>query len=177
GGVLRGIWKEPATCFNGHRIKEEPNELNPTSQKKSVFAVQTSQYAGRFLRHWLWSQVSGQMHFRCEGRHGSHLFLDWNSQSQGRKRGKTYGAAIWQIPKLYSQLNSPQLEWIASLDARTCKTNVLWWLSGRQDKLISIDEENLLLWSLDSTRKAAQEWQGYRRSLQPVVTVTALRRN
>ncbi|KAK6939238.1 hypothetical protein RJ641_028769, partial [Dillenia turbinata] len=71
--------------------------------------------------------------------------------------GETYGAAIWQIPELYGQLNSPQLERIASLDAHTCKIKcVLWWLSGRQDKSISIDEENLLVWSLDSSRKAAQ---------------------
>lgn len=32
----------------------------------------------------------------------------------------------------------------------------LWWPSGRHDKLVSIDDENLFLWSLDSSRKAAQ---------------------
>ncbi|OMP11145.1 hypothetical protein COLO4_03999 [Corchorus olitorius] len=71
--------------------------------------------------------------------------------------GESYGAAIWQIPELYGQLNSPQLERIASLDAHVGKINcVLWWPSGRHDKLISIDEENLLLWSLDCSKKAAQ---------------------
>jgi hypothetical protein len=34
--------------------------------------------------------------------------------------------------------------------------SILWWPSGRNDKLISIDEENLFLWSLDCSRKAAQ---------------------
>lgn len=35
--------------------------------------------------------------------------------------GETYGAAIWQIPEMYGQLNSPQLERIASLDAHSSK--------------------------------------------------------
>lgn len=34
--------------------------------------------------------------------------------------------------------------------------SVLWWPSGRHDKLISIDDENLLLWSLDCLKKVAQ---------------------
>ncbi|KAK8677671.1 hypothetical protein V6N13_143196 [Hibiscus sabdariffa] len=71
--------------------------------------------------------------------------------------GESYGAAIWQIPELYGQLNSPQLERIASLDAHTRKINcVLWWPSGRHDKLISIDDENLFLWTLDCSKKTAQ---------------------
>ncbi|KAK8552438.1 hypothetical protein V6N13_120838 [Hibiscus sabdariffa] len=71
--------------------------------------------------------------------------------------GESYGAAIWQIPELYGQLNSPQLERIASLDAHVGKINcVLWWPSGRHDKLISIDDENLFLWALDCSKKAAQ---------------------
>ncbi|KAK2660870.1 hypothetical protein Ddye_007403 [Dipteronia dyeriana] len=71
--------------------------------------------------------------------------------------GETYGAAIWQIPELYGQLNSPQLEQIAVLDAHVGKINrVLWWPSGRHDKLISIDEENIFLWSLDCSKKTAQ---------------------
>ncbi|XVF63554.1 hypothetical protein PTKIN_Ptkin09bG0096000 [Pterospermum kingtungense] len=80
--------------------------------------------------------------------------------------GESYGAAIWQIPELYGQLNSPQLERIASLDAHVVyfglliiyivNHNVLWWPSERHDKLISIDGENLFLWSLYSSKKAAQ---------------------
>ncbi|KAL7207312.1 hypothetical protein ACSBR1_029302 [Camellia fascicularis] len=35
--------------------------------------------------------------------------------------GESYGAAIWQIPELYGQLNSPQLECIGSLDAHNSK--------------------------------------------------------
>ncbi|BBG94750.1 Transducin/WD40 repeat-like superfamily protein, partial [Prunus dulcis] len=71
--------------------------------------------------------------------------------------GESYGAAIWQIPELYGELNSPQLERITSLDSQVGKIKcILWWPSGRHDKLISIDEENLSLWSLDLSRKAAQ---------------------
>ncbi|KAL6295473.1 hypothetical protein ACE6H2_003615 [Prunus campanulata] len=71
--------------------------------------------------------------------------------------GESYGAAIWQIPELYGELNSPQLERITSLDSQVAKIKcILWWPSGRHDKLISIDEENLSLWSLDLSKKAAQ---------------------
>ncbi|KAL9358449.1 hypothetical protein Peur_046572 [Populus x canadensis] len=71
--------------------------------------------------------------------------------------GESFGAAVWQIPELYGQLNSPQLERIASLDGHVGKLNcVLWWPSGRNDKLISIDQENIFLWSLDCSRQAAQ---------------------
>ncbi|KAI8549334.1 hypothetical protein RHMOL_Rhmol06G0017400 [Rhododendron molle] len=71
--------------------------------------------------------------------------------------GESYGAAIWQIPELYGQLNSPQLERIGSLDAHKSKIKcTLWWPSGRHDKLISIDEQSLYLWSLDSSKKTVQ---------------------
>ncbi|KAD7477082.1 hypothetical protein R6Q59_006957 [Mikania micrantha] len=71
--------------------------------------------------------------------------------------GESYGAAVWQIPELYGQSNSPQLECIASLDAHSSKIKcVLWWPSGRLDKLITIDEQNIFLWSLDSSKKSAQ---------------------
>ncbi|PPD76182.1 hypothetical protein GOBAR_DD26884 [Gossypium barbadense] len=33
---------------------------------------------------------------------------------------------------------------------------VLWWPSGRHDKLLSIDDENIFLWTLDCSKKAAQ---------------------
>ncbi|KAK6245650.1 hypothetical protein SCA6_008740 [Theobroma cacao] len=81
----------------------------------------------------------------------------FNGDASELDLGESYGAAIWQIPELYGQLNSPQLEQIASLDAHVGKINcVLWWPSGRHDKLISIDDENLLLWSLDCLKKVAQ---------------------
>ncbi|KAM7514000.1 hypothetical protein LguiA_003583 [Lonicera macranthoides] len=71
--------------------------------------------------------------------------------------GESYGAAVWQIPELYGQLNSPQLELVASLDAHGSNIRcILWWPTGRHDKLISIDERNLFLWSLDTSRKIAQ---------------------
>ncbi|KAF5747222.1 WD repeat-containing protein DWA2-like [Tripterygium wilfordii] len=71
--------------------------------------------------------------------------------------GESYGAAIWQIPELYGQLNSPQLERIASLDEHVGKINcILWWPSGRHDKLISIDEENIVVWGLDCSKRSAQ---------------------
>ncbi|KAH1123759.1 hypothetical protein GLYMA_06G018800v4 [Glycine max] len=70
--------------------------------------------------------------------------------------GETYGAAIWQIPELYGELNSPQLERITSLDTDSGKIKcILWWPSGRHDKLISINEENLYLWNLDVSKKIA----------------------
>ncbi|XP_015884079.1 WD repeat-containing protein DWA2 [Ziziphus jujuba] len=71
--------------------------------------------------------------------------------------GESYGATIWQMPELYGELNSPQLEKITSLDAHVGKIKcILWWPSGRHDKLISIDEENIFLWSLDVSKKATQ---------------------
>ncbi|KAF5197872.1 Earp and garp complex-interacting protein, partial [Thalictrum thalictroides] len=70
---------------------------------------------------------------------------------------ESYGATVWKIPELYGQSSSPQLESLASLDDHTCKIKcVLWWPSGQHDKLISIDEENLFLWSLDSSNKTAK---------------------
>lgn len=36
-------------------------------------------------------------------------------------KGETYGAAVWKIPELYGQLNSPRLEQVVSLDAHSCK--------------------------------------------------------
>ncbi|RZC48570.1 hypothetical protein C5167_016996 [Papaver somniferum] len=71
--------------------------------------------------------------------------------------GESYGAAIWKIPELYGQSNSSQLEELASLDQHTSKIKrILWWPSGSHDKVISIDEENLLLWSFDSSNKTTQ---------------------
>lgn len=71
--------------------------------------------------------------------------------------GESYGAAIWRMPELYGELNSPQLEKITSLGTHVGKIKcILWWPSGRNDKLISIDEENLFLWSLDMPKKAIQ---------------------
>lgn len=34
--------------------------------------------------------------------------------------------------------------------------SVIWWPSGKHDKLISIDQENIFLWNLDCSRKVAQ---------------------
>lgn len=34
--------------------------------------------------------------------------------------------------------------------------SILWWPSGRHDKLISIDEENIVFWGLDCSKKSAQ---------------------
>ncbi|KAL6521710.1 WD repeat-containing protein dwa2 [Orobanche gracilis] len=71
--------------------------------------------------------------------------------------GELFEAAIWQIPELYGQQNSPQLERIAALDGHGYKIKcVLWWPTGKHDKLASIDEQNLFLWSLDTSKKTAQ---------------------
>lgn len=50
-----------------------------------------------------------------------------------------------------------------------CGNSVLWCPSGKSDKLISMDEQNLVLWSLDSSKKIAEvvskETAGMRHSL------------
>lgn len=38
----------------------------------------------------------------------------------------------------------------------SCANSVLWWPSGRCDKLISMDEQNIFLWSLDCSKKSAE---------------------
>lgn len=71
--------------------------------------------------------------------------------------GESYGAAIWQIPELYGELNSPQLERITSLETKSGKIkSILWWPTERYDKLISINDGSLCLWSLDVSKKTAQ---------------------
>ncbi|XP_077246802.1 WD repeat-containing protein DWA2-like [Tasmannia lanceolata] len=71
--------------------------------------------------------------------------------------GETYGAAVWEMPELYGQSNSPQLKQLFSLDAQSGKIKcILWWPSGKHDKLVSIDEETLVLWSLDYSTKTAK---------------------
>lgn len=71
--------------------------------------------------------------------------------------GESQGAAVWQMPELYGQLNSPQLERIASLDGHDSKIKcVLWWPTGKHDKLASVDEQNLVIWNLDTAKKTAQ---------------------
>lgn len=70
---------------------------------------------------------------------------------------ESFGAAVWKIPELYGQSNSPQLQQLASLDSHTGKIKcILWWPSGQHDKLISFDERNLFFWSLDSANKTAK---------------------
>ncbi|KAG6520482.1 hypothetical protein ZIOFF_017538 [Zingiber officinale] len=71
--------------------------------------------------------------------------------------GEAYGASVWKIPELYGQSNAPQLEQLVSLDKHSFKIKcVLWWPSGKHDRLISIDEGNLFLWSIDSSNKVAK---------------------
>ncbi|KAG6503567.1 hypothetical protein ZIOFF_035883 [Zingiber officinale] len=71
--------------------------------------------------------------------------------------GEAYGAFVWKIPELYGQSNAPQLEQLVSLDKHSFKIKcVLWWPSGKHDRLISIDEGNLFLWSIDSSNKVAK---------------------
>ena len=44
-----------------------------------------------------------------------------NSDDVHVLEGESYGAAVWQIPELYGELNSPQLEKITSLDTHAGK--------------------------------------------------------
>ncbi|KAJ0960635.1 hypothetical protein J5N97_001511 [Dioscorea zingiberensis] len=50
--------------------------------------------------------------------------------------GETHGASLWEIPELYG--------------------HIVWWPTGKHDKLVSIDEGNLFLWSIDSSNKTAK---------------------
>lgn len=34
--------------------------------------------------------------------------------------------------------------------------SILWWPSARHDKVVSIDEENIVLWALDCSKRLAQ---------------------
>ncbi|MQM10745.1 hypothetical protein Taro_043640 [Colocasia esculenta] len=43
-----------------------------------------------------------------------------------------------------------------SLDVYFILNSVLWWPSGKHDSVISLDEQNLFLWSLDSSHKIAK---------------------
>ncbi|KMZ65363.1 Protein TSSC1 [Zostera marina] len=71
--------------------------------------------------------------------------------------GQKYEANIWHIPEQDGQSNASQLEQLLSLEAHTRKIKcVLWWPSGKHDKLISMDEENLLLWNIDCSNKTAK---------------------
>ncbi|KAL6521712.1 WD repeat-containing protein dwa2 [Orobanche gracilis] len=75
----------------------------------------------------------------------------------GDVQWELFEAAIWQIPELYGQWNSPQLEGISALDGHDSMIKcVLWWPTGKHDKLVSVDEQNLFLWSLDTSKKTAQ---------------------
>lgn len=38
----------------------------------------------------------------------------------------------------------------------SCGNSVLWCPSGKSDKLVSLDEQNLVLWSLDCSKKSAE---------------------
>ncbi|CAA0831149.1 Transducin/WD40 repeat-like superfamily protein [Striga hermonthica] len=120
---------------------------------------------------WLRNQVhlirlsSGGTELICEGlfSHPNEIWdlascpFDPRIFSTVYSSGETYGAAVWQILELYGKLSSPQLESVASLDAHTCRIrSVLWWKTGRHDKLVSIDEQNLVLWSLDTSKLTAQ---------------------
>jgi len=68
-----------------------------------------------------------------------------------------YGAALWRIPEHSEHSNVPQLDQLARFDAHTHKIKcVLWWPSGKHDQLVSIDEETIYLWSLDSSTMSAK---------------------
>lgn len=69
--------------------------------------------------------------------------------------GETHGAAIWEIPELHGQTNA--LEQLVALNEHAFRIKcILWWPMGKHDKLISIDEGNLFLWSIDSSSKKAK---------------------
>ncbi|KAM0945303.1 putative transcription factor WD40-like family [Dioscorea sansibarensis] len=71
--------------------------------------------------------------------------------------GETHGASLWEIPELYGQSNAPQLKELVSLKEHSFKIKcVVWWPTGKHDKLVSIDDGNIFLWSIDSSNKTAK---------------------
>ncbi|KAG6585779.1 WD repeat-containing protein DWA2, partial [Cucurbita argyrosperma subsp. sororia] len=77
-----------------------------------------------------------------------------SAESNHLVKPSTHLVDVHPLPK-----PDPKLEKVTSLNDHASKINcVLWWPSGRHDKLISIDEENILLWSLDCSRKLAQSF-------------------
>ncbi|PWZ52404.1 hypothetical protein Zm00014a_011440 [Zea mays] len=71
--------------------------------------------------------------------------------------GEGYGASVWKIPELNGQSNSPQLEQLFELSGHTGKIRrVIWWPLGKHDKLISIDDRNIFLWNIDTSKKIAK---------------------
>ncbi|CAI9771785.1 unnamed protein product [Fraxinus pennsylvanica] len=60
-------------------------------------------------------------------------------------------------PELYGRQNFPELERITSLDTHSTKIKcVLWWPTGRHDKVVTADEDTIFLWSMDTSKKTAQ---------------------
>lgn len=63
---------------------------------------------------------------------------------------------VWSIVFCSELVDMWILTWFCLSCHMRVPNSILWWPSGRNDKLISIDEENIFLWSLDCSRKAAQ---------------------
>ncbi|CAB4296056.1 unnamed protein product [Prunus armeniaca] len=172
GGIIRQCSSSShARRIVGHRIWSEIPEV----QARCISDVKADTDHTSFITGTLSLKEENEVHLIrlssdgtelvCEGlfSHPNEIWdlascpFDQRIFSTVYSTGESHGAAIWQIPELYGELNSPQLERITSLDSQVGKIKcILWWPSGRHDKLISIDEENLSLWSLDLSKKAAQ---------------------
>ncbi|GJX50218.1 transducin/WD40 repeat-like superfamily protein [Tanacetum coccineum] len=77
-----------------------------------------------------------------------HMMHLWNSFI--RKQWVLADAHASWACEAYSDIHEEELVLKPKLNC------VLWWPSGRHDKLISIDEQSNFLWSLDSSKKSAQ---------------------
>ncbi|KAL6587529.1 hypothetical protein OROMI_000507 [Orobanche minor] len=77
--------------------------------------------------------------------------------------GELFEAAIWQISEALWSAKFPSVggKFVYCLRKQfdmTPRLNaLLYWPTGKHDKLVSVDEQNLFLWSLDTSKKTAQE--------------------
>ncbi|ONK79847.1 uncharacterized protein A4U43_C01F10770 [Asparagus officinalis] len=173
-GDRRGGWRR-STVRVEREVEgtEEEEEMKEMSEARCIADVRADAEHTSFLAGTLSLKEENEVHLIrlspsgtelvCEGLfyHPNEIWdlkpcpFDQRVFSTVFTNGETHGAAIWRIPELYGQTNA--LEQLVSLNEHTSKVKcILWWPLGKHDKLISIDEGNLLLWNIDSSTKVAK---------------------
>jgi len=140
-----------------HKVSEiETTVLSEENYSVVVFnfkATHMEQQYGRFLSHMVnrilqhWNVLLPLMHMLVR-LIGEFIVYSFSSLSTGcaykcggLKSLRTCNFLIFTFMKtLYT----------------SCGNSVLWCPSGNSDKLISMDEQNLVFWSLDSSKKSAE---------------------
>jgi hypothetical protein len=67
-----------------------------------------------------------------------------------------FSGIILQLVSLLYVCHSYLYGLLLFLTKHSLPSSILWWPTGRHDKLISINDENLCLWSLDVSKKTAE---------------------